>query len=97
MTKITLRPAFHDLMQTDAGFLTDSSIDVLALEGSIADGKSLRLESLTLGRIVNFREVKIYDPLATSWIIGGKVLRNPFLEDDLRYHFVVSSANRICC
>lgn len=90
-TSFVLRPAFHDLMQTDAGFLTDSSIDVLTFEGSIPDGDKARIDSLTLGKIVNFREVKTYDPLATSWMVGGKFIRNPFLKEELRYRLDVAT------
>lgn len=89
-TTFVLRPAFHDLMQTDAGFLNNSSIDVLSIEGRIPDGREPTIEALTLARVINFRETKVYDPMATSWMIEAKVLRNPFLENGLRYHLVVS-------
>jgi hypothetical protein len=91
MTSVVIRPAFHDLMQTDAGFLPNSSIDVLVLNGRIPDGKDLRLETLTLGKIVNFREVKMYDPLATSWMVGGEVRRNPFYEIENKYFLNLSA------
>jgi hypothetical protein len=90
VTSFALRPAFHDLMQTDAGFLDNSSIDILAVRGQIPTNGAPRLETLTLARIVNFREIKVYDPLALSWIMEGKLVRNPYLPSSLRYYLNLS-------
>lgn len=86
----TLRPAFHDFLQSDAGFLPNSAIDVLSIDGSIPDRKSPQVESLTLGRLINFREVKVYDPFATSWILNSQIVRNSYFEDQQRYHLLLS-------
>ncbi|MEK7355904.1 MAG: hypothetical protein AAB250_05615, partial [Bdellovibrionota bacterium] len=69
-----IRPALHGLLDREAGYLKNSSIEILELELRSAPERSIYLERVILGSFSNFNPANFYEaPL--SWGAEGRLQR----------------------